>query len=140
MYPLLDIKCADTLDSVYLMSADGYHIRMKISRLYRYLHKSLNGIAVRNTLGIKPFYRRKRPLYGVDSSRFVVDEHAGHKESGVIGSGDDFAKLLLEKSLVAVVPGSGFGAPNFVRLSYAISTENIETGMDRLEAFLKQLQ
>ena len=58
----------------------------------------------------------------------------------VIGSGDDFAKLLLEKSLVAVVPGSGFGTPNFVRLSYAISTENIETGMDRLEAFLKQLQ
>ena len=58
----------------------------------------------------------------------------------VIGSGDDFAKLLLEKSLVAVVPGSGFGVPNFVRLSYAISTENIETGMDRLEAFLKQLQ
>lgn len=58
----------------------------------------------------------------------------------VIGSGDVFAKLLLEKSLVAVVPGSGFGAPNFVRLSYAISTENIETGMDRLEAFLKQLQ
>ena len=58
----------------------------------------------------------------------------------IIGSGDDFAKLLLEKSLVAVVPGSGFGAPNFVRLSYAISTENIETGMDRLEGFLKQLQ
>lgn len=48
--------------------------------------------------------------------------------------------MLLEKSLVAVVPGSGFGAPNFVRLSYAISTENIETGMDRLEGFLKQLQ
>ena len=57
-----------------------------------------------------------------------------------IHNGDDFAKLLLEKSLVAVVPGSGFGVPNFVRLSYAISTENIETGMDRLEAFLKQLQ
>ena len=57
-----------------------------------------------------------------------------------IHNGDDFAKLLLEKSLVAVVPGIGFGAPNFMRLSYAISTENIETGMDRLEAFLKQLQ
>ena len=57
-----------------------------------------------------------------------------------IRNGDDFAKLLLEKSLVAVVPGSGFGAPNFVRLSYAISTENIETGMDRLEAFLNRLQ
>lgn len=43
--------------------------------------------------------------------------------------------FLLEKSLVAVVPGIGFGAPNFMRLSYAISTENIVTGMDRLEAF-----
>ena len=70
-----------------------------------------------------------------------LDQILGKQIDGqVIGSGDDFAKLLLEKSLVAVVPGSGFGAPNFVRLSYAISTENIETGMDRLEAFLKQLQ
>ena len=57
-----------------------------------------------------------------------------------IRSGDDFAKLMLEKSLVAVVPGIGFGVPNLVRLSYAISTENIVTGMDRLEAFLNQLQ
>ena len=57
-----------------------------------------------------------------------------------IHNGDDFAKLLLEKSLVAVVPGIGFGAPNFMRLSYAISTENIVTGMDRLEAFLNRLQ
>ena len=57
-----------------------------------------------------------------------------------IRNGDDFAKLLLEKSLVAVVPGIGFGVPNFMRLSYAISTENIMTGMDRLEAFLNRLQ
>ena len=55
----------------------------------------------------------------------------------VIGDSDQFAQLLLEKGLVAVVPGSGFDAPHFVRWSYATSMENIKEGMDRLERFLK---
>ena len=38
---------------------------------------------------------------------------------------------------VAVVPGTGFGAPDFVRWSYATSMENIKEGLDRLEKFLK---
>ena len=40
---------------------------------------------------------------------------------------------------MAVVPGSGFDAPHFVRWSYATSMENIKEGMDRLEKFLSQL-
>ena len=48
-----------------------------------------------------------------------------------------FAKLLLEKGLVAVVPGAAFDAPEYVRWSYATSMENIRLGMDRLEDFLK---
>jgi len=54
-----------------------------------------------------------------------------------IESGDDFAMAFLDKAEVAVVPCSGFGVPNFVRLSYATSMENIKEGMDRLEKFLK---
>jgi len=57
----------------------------------------------------------------------------------VIDTCDTFARLLLEKGLVAVVPGSGFDAPHFVRWSYATSMENIKEGMDRLEKFLSQL-
>ena len=57
----------------------------------------------------------------------------------VIDSSDKFAQLLLEKGLVAVVPGSGFDAPHFVRWSYATSMENIKEGMDRLEKFLQML-
>jgi len=57
----------------------------------------------------------------------------------VIDTCDTFARLLLEKGLVAVVPGSGFDAPNYVRWSYATSMENIKEGMDRLEKFLSQL-
>lgn len=55
----------------------------------------------------------------------------------VINSGDDFAMAFLEKGLVAVVPCSGFGAPNFLRWTYAASMENIKEGLDRLERFLK---
>lgn len=49
---------------------------------------------------------------------------------------DSFAKAFLEQGLVAVVPCSGFGSPNFVRWSYATSMENIKAGLDRLEKFL----
>ncbi len=55
----------------------------------------------------------------------------------VINNGDDFALAFLEKGLVAVVPCSGFGAPNFVRWTYAASMENIVEGLNRLEKFLK---
>ena len=57
----------------------------------------------------------------------------------VIDSCDTFASQLLEKGLVAVVPGSGFDAPDYVRWSYATSLENIKEGMDRLEKFLSSL-
>lgn len=55
-----------------------------------------------------------------------------------IDSADDFADVFLKKGLVAVVPGTGFGAPGFIRWSYACSMENIGEGMDRLERFLAE--
>ena len=53
-----------------------------------------------------------------------------------INSSNDFARALLEKGLVAVVPGEAFGAPGYVRWSYATSMENIIEGLNRLEKFL----
>jgi len=45
---------------------------------------------------------------------------------------------LVEVHKVAVVPGSGFGAPGFVRLSYATSMKNIQEGVKRIAgAFAK---
>jgi len=49
----------------------------------------------------------------------------------------NFAKSLLEEKLVALVPGSAFGAPNFARLSYATSLENIKKGLERIKEFIK---
>ena len=53
-----------------------------------------------------------------------------------IHDADDFANLFLKEGLVAVVPCTGFGAPEYVRWSFAVSMENIQKGLDRLEKFL----
>jgi len=67
-----------------------------------------------------------------------LEQLIGKTIQGVEITNDDvFADAFLKKGLVAVVPGSGFGAPNFVRWSYATSMENIKEGLDRLEKFLQ---
>ena len=43
-----------------------------------------------------------------------------------------YAEWLLEVAKVAIVPGSAFGAPGFMRLSFATSMENLEGALDRL--------
>jgi aspartate aminotransferase len=45
------------------------------------------------------------------------------------------AKALLEREHVAVVPGEAFGAPGFLRFSYATSMERIDEGLRRLAHF-----
>ena len=50
-----------------------------------------------------------------------------------------FTRLLLEDSKVAVVPGIGFGADSFVRLSYATNMANIEKGLSRIADFVSRL-
>ena len=56
----------------------------------------------------------------------------------VITGSDSFAESFLNVAKVALVPGSGFGADNYLRWSYATSMENIKEGLDRLEKFLQQ--
>jgi aspartate aminotransferase len=55
-------------------------------------------------------------------------------------SSDDFSAHLLESEKVAVVPGTGFGAPDYVRLSFATSMENIVEGLNRIEAFVHEIK
>lgn len=54
-------------------------------------------------------------------------------------SASDFATRLLEEEKVAVVPGEGFGAPGYMRLSYATSDAIIEKGLERLGRFCATL-
>ena len=52
----------------------------------------------------------------------------------------EFCAQLLQKHNVAAVPGIAFGADDFIRISYATSLENIQKGLDRIEAFAGELK
>ncbi len=70
-----------------------------------------------------------------------ISKIKGKKFDGVtINTSDDFCNLLLEKELVALVPGSGFGADDFCRWSYATGMDSIQKGMERLAHFVASLQ
>ena len=58
------------------------------------------------------------------------------KQAGDVVLSDDIAvaKWLLEEGRVAVVPGTPFGAPGYVRMSYATSLDNIREGLKRISA------
>lgn len=49
---------------------------------------------------------------------------------------DDWVEALLEEEKVAIVPGSGFGAPENVRLSYATSLDLLEEAAKRIKRFV----
>ncbi|WP_430286959.1 pyridoxal phosphate-dependent aminotransferase [Sporosarcina gallistercoris] len=50
---------------------------------------------------------------------------------------DAFAKALLEEANVAVIPGSGFGSEETIRLSYATSIDLLEEAVRRIHQFVK---
>jgi aspartate aminotransferase len=100
--------------------------------------------------------RRKRIVEGLRAISGVTCEMPGgafyafpnvaaHLANG--GSGQalakdttELAKLLLDKARVALVPGDAFGAPGYLRLSYATSIERIDEGLDRLEHFFSRAE
>lgn len=49
---------------------------------------------------------------------------------------DEFTKALLEEAKVAVIPGSGFGSDNNIRLSYATSLDALEKAIERMHEFV----
>lgn len=57
------------------------------------------------------------------------------KAIAALGLADDlaFAEHLITESNVALIPGSAFGAPGYMRLSFATSMENLSTALDRIE-------
>ena len=50
----------------------------------------------------------------------------------------ELADYLLERAKIAVVPGSAFGYPGYLRLSYATSMENIEEGLKRFKGAVEE--
>lgn len=69
---------------------------------------------------------------------FNVSAHFGRTLPGSVqvDNASDFCTALLEQAHVGLVTGDAFGAPGYVRLSFATSMDVIEAGFDALEKFL----
>ncbi len=68
---------------------------------------------------------------------FVNIREALDATGGKYQSPEEWAKALLEKELVAVIPGSGFGSADHIRISYAASLKQLRNAIDRIERFVK---
>jgi aspartate aminotransferase len=55
---------------------------------------------------------------------------------GKYSSVDEWSTALLKDELVAVVPGSAFGADDYIRISYATSLDNLKEAFNRIEHFV----
>jgi len=71
-----------------------------------------------------------------DISKALELSYKGKK----IETSAEFARILIEEYNVAVVPCTDFGYDDHIRLSYAISIEQIEEGLSRIEKFLVELK
>lgn len=89
-----------------------------------------------SNLGVE-FIEPKGAFYVMMSVKKFLGKHC---DGVTIRSAFDFASSLLEQALVAVIPCESFGAPDYVRLSYAASEVDIERGLNALAAYLKSLK
>ncbi len=105
-------------------------MRQEFDERRQYMYKRVSAMPYVNILEPKgAFY------VFIDTEEALQREYKGEK----IGTTVKLAEILLNDYSVAVIPCVDFGFPNHIRLSYAISKEQIEKGLDRIENFLKTL-
>ncbi|NUN68910.1 MAG: pyridoxal phosphate-dependent aminotransferase [Bacteroidetes bacterium] len=96
-----------------------------------YIHAALTAIpGITSTMPGGAFY-----LFP-NVSAFYGKSHNGVK----VKNSDDMAQYLIREAQVVTVPGSGFGANNNIRLSYACSMQELEKAAARMKDALSRLK
>ena len=67
---------------------------------------------------------------------YLLPDVSEAAEKTGFASVDEFVEALLTEANVAVIPGSGFGAPSTIRLSYATSLEALNEAVERIGKFV----
>lgn len=96
----------------------------------KYMYQTLLSIE-----GLSPIEPKGAFYIFVDISKLVGKTYEGK----VINGSLDFADCAL-KNGIALIPGVAFGDDNSVRLSYAISLDDIKEGLNRLSNFINNLR
>lgn len=66
-----------------------------------------------------------------------ISVHLGKRKD--LDSSAAFCEALLGEALVSTVPGNAFGLEGHARISFCLDQAALQTGMDRLEAFVTGL-
>ncbi|MBT8490681.1 MAG: pyridoxal phosphate-dependent aminotransferase, partial [Deltaproteobacteria bacterium] len=89
---------------------------------------TIDGISCVKPQGAFYVFPKVSQLYGVSY------------KDGTISNSVDLAEYFLDEAGVAVVPGSAFGSDDHLRLSYATSMENIQKGIEQINAAIEKLK
>lgn len=90
--------------------------------------REIPGLKVNEPEGAFYFFPDVSQLYG---------KKAGDK---LINNDEDLCLYLLDEAQVALVPGSAFGSPQCIRISYASSLSDLETALNRIKTAIEKLQ
>lgn len=90
--------------------------------------RAIPGVALPSTPG--------GAFYAMPDVSGLVGPGARAQGFGGVPDGDALCAYLLAAARVALVPGSAFGAPSCVRLSYAASLDTLVEALDRVESAL----
>ncbi|WP_017186374.1 pyridoxal phosphate-dependent aminotransferase [Alkalibacillus haloalkaliphilus] len=93
----------------------------RLNKLYNWL------LEIPNVTCVKP-----------DGAFYLFPNVKAVVEQSPFDSVDEWVKQLLEEEKLAIVPGSGFGAEDNVRLSYATSLDQLEEAASRLKRFVEK--
>ena len=107
--------------------ADAHEMRDAFDRRRTTMHKLLNEID-----GVV-CYEPQGAFYCFPSFRDVLGRTIGGR---TLHTSIDLASGLLDHARVAIVPGEGFGAPGYARLSYALGDDDLTEGVSRLADYL----
>ncbi len=120
-----------TLAAVENENKDFEKMLKEFDRRRKYMFETVNSI---DGLSVQT---PKGAFYAMVSIKNII----GKKFNGkVINGSMDFAEILLDETMTAVVPGNAFGIDDHIRLSYATSMENIEKGLSRIKKFAEGLE
>lgn len=89
---------------------------------------SIDGISCYKPKGAFYFFPNVQSLFGKSVDSFVIQNSI------------DFSTFLLRYAKVATVPGIGFGAEGYIRISYSSSIEKLKLAAERIKEAVKKLK
>ncbi len=105
----------------------AHEMRVAFDRRRITMHKMLNDIN-----GVVS-YEPQGAFYCFPSFKDVLGREIGGRK---VTNDNELAAAILETVKVAIVPGDGFGAPGYARLSYALGDDDLVEGVTRIAELL----